>query len=121
MTTGVFFSKPDEKAGLLGKCVCMRVCRNAESKRGCFPFSTCRSVPVGGVRGGGHPNMTLALLGHTAATSSQAQNSVFSGLCLRQMLGGFVLVKVLLRCAPKGHHLQSVSLFRRSFLVRWGN
>lgn len=39
-----------------------------------------------------HPSMDLASLVHITATSSLALSSIFSGLCLRQMLGRFVQV-----------------------------
>lgn len=48
---GVFFSKPDEEAGLRGRCVCRYVCRNTESKRGGFPFSMRCLVPGKRVEG----------------------------------------------------------------------
>lgn len=47
---------------------------------------------VGGVREREHPNMELAPLVRIIATSSPAQSSIFSSLCLRQMLGRFVQV-----------------------------
>jgi len=47
---------------------------------------------VGGVRDGEHPSMDLASPVHIAASSSPAQSSIFSSLCLRQMLGRFVQV-----------------------------
>lgn len=47
---------------------------------------------VGGMRECEHPSMDLASLVRIIATSSAVQSSIFSGLCLRQMLGRLVQV-----------------------------
>lgn len=47
---------------------------------------------AGGVRKHLHPSMDLASLVYIAATSSPEQSSIFSSLCLRQMLGRSVQV-----------------------------
>lgn len=82
------FSKAGQEAGLLGKCVCL--CMSAGMQRAnvvVFLLVSDTQSLVGGVRECAHPSMDLVSLVHITATSFAVQSSIFSSLCLRQVLG----------------------------------